>query len=119
MVIIRGVRYKWGVTIIHINNSGFAGYGKGPWGSGQEPYTAAVLPSDQCNLAHSMEGFGMHAERVAEPREIGPAIKRALDANAKKQPAYIEVICSLYPVWGVWAGMKPKGASRSQTPISA
>ena len=61
----------------------------------------------------------MHAERVTETGEIGPAIRRALDANARKQPAYIEVICSLYPVWGVWAGMKPKGASRSQTTVSA
>lgn len=113
------VRYGWGVTIIHINNSGFAGYGKGPWGAGQEPYTADVLPSDRCNLAKSMEGFGMYAERVTEPAEIGPAIKRALAANARRQPAYLEVISSLYPVWGVWAGMKPKGASRSQTAINA
>jgi acetolactate synthase-1/2/3 large subunit len=113
------VRYQWGVTIIHINNSGFSGYGKGPWGAGQEPYTADVLPSDLCNLTKSMEGFGMHSERVTQPSEIGPAIQRALDANAKKQPAYIEVISSLYPVWGVWAGMKPKGASRSQTTVTA
>jgi thiamine pyrophosphate-dependent acetolactate synthase large subunit-like protein len=113
------VRYNWGVTIIHINNSGFSGYGKGPWGAGQEPYTADVLSSDLCNLTKSMEGFGMHAERVTQPGEIGPAIRRALDANAKKQPAYIEVISSLYPVWGVWAGMSPKGASRSQTKINA
>jgi thiamine pyrophosphate-dependent acetolactate synthase large subunit-like protein len=113
------VRYKWGVTIIHINNSGFSGYGKGPWGAGQEPYTADVLSSNLCNLSKSMEGFGMHAERVTEPGEIGPAIRRALDANAAKRPAYIEVICSLYPVWGVWAGMSPKGASRSQTKINA
>jgi acetolactate synthase-1/2/3 large subunit len=113
------VRYRWGVTIIHINNSGFAGYGKGPWGAGQEPYTADVLSSDRCNLAKSMEGFGMHAERVTEPGEIAPAIRRALDANQDGVPAYIEVISSLYPVWGVWAGMSPKGASRSQTKINA
>ncbi len=113
------VRYQWGVTVIHINNSGFAGYGKGPWGAGQEPYTADVLSSGLCDLARSVEGLGMHAERVTEPSEIAPAIRRALDANAQKRPAYIEVICSLYPVWGVWAGMKPKGASRSQTPIKS
>lgn len=113
------VRYQWGVTIIHINNSGFAGYGKGPWGAGQEPYTADVLTSDRCHLAKSMESFGMHAQRVTEADEIGPAIRRALAANERKVPAYIEVICSLYPVWGVWAGMKPKGASRSQTAINA
>jgi len=113
------VRYKWGVTIIHINNSGFAGYGKGPWGAGQEPYTADVLSSNLCNLSKAMEGFGMHAQRVSEPAEIGPAIRRALEANERGVPAYIEVICSLYPVWGVWAGMSPKGASRSQTKTNA
>ena len=78
------VRYKWGVTIIHINNSGFAGYGKGPWGAGQEPYTADVLSSDLCNLSKSMEGSACMRERVTEPAEIGPAIRRALDANARR-----------------------------------
>ena len=33
------VRYKLGITIIHINNSGFAGYGPGFWGPGGDPHT--------------------------------------------------------------------------------
>jgi thiamine pyrophosphate-dependent acetolactate synthase large subunit-like protein len=56
----------------------------------------------------------MHAERVTEPSEIAPAIRRALDENAAKRPAFIEVICSQYPIWGIWTGIAPKGASRSQ-----
>jgi len=89
-------------------------YGKGPWGAGQEPYTCDLTPSDRCNTAKSVEAIGMHAERVTEPSEIAPAIRRALDENAAKRPVFIEVICCQYPVWGVWAGMAPKGASRSQ-----
>jgi acetolactate synthase-1/2/3 large subunit len=108
------IRYNLGVTVIHLNNNGYAGYGKGPWGAGQEPYTCDLTPSDRYNTAKSVEGIGMHAERVTEPRAIAPAIRRALAENAAKRPAFIEVICCQYPVWGVWAGMTPKGASRSQ-----
>jgi acetolactate synthase-1/2/3 large subunit len=108
------IRYNLGVTVIHLNNNGYAGYGKGPWGAGQEPYTCDLTPSDRYHSARSVEGIGMHAERVTEPGEIAPAIRRALDENAAKRPAFIEVICCQYPVWGVWAGMTPKGASRSQ-----
>ncbi|MCL5027205.1 MAG: thiamine pyrophosphate-binding protein [Chloroflexi bacterium] len=108
------LRYDIGITTIHINNSGFAGYGPGFWGSGQDPYTCDVTPYDKTNLARAVEGLGIHAERVTEPKEIIPALKRALDENDRKCPAYIEVICSQYPVWGTWAGMAPKGTSRSQ-----
>jgi thiamine pyrophosphate-dependent acetolactate synthase large subunit-like protein len=108
------VRYNLGLTVILLNNSGFAGYGKGPWGAGQEPYTCDLTPSDRCNLARAVEGIGMHAERINEPGEIASAIQRGLEENAANRPAFIEVICSQYPVWGVWAGMAPKGASRSQ-----
>ena len=34
--------------------------------------------------------------------KIIPALRRALDANAKRQPAYLEVICSQHPVYGGW-----------------
>jgi hypothetical protein len=47
---------------------------------------------------------GFHAEDVSEPSEVIPAIKRALDENAKGRPAYIEFICSHHPVHGGWVG---------------
>ena len=108
------VRYKLGFTMIHLNNAGYAGYGPGPWGAGQEPYTCDLSPADCCNTAKSVAGMGIHSERVTDPAEIDPALRRALAENAAKRPAFIEVVCSQYPVWGVWAGMAPKGASRSQ-----
>ena len=104
------VRYNLGITTIHINNGGFAGYGPGFWGPGQDPYTCKVSPAEVTNCAKAAEALGLYAERVADPREIVPALKRAFDENSRNRPAYLEFICSQYPVWGVWAGMKAKGA---------
>ena len=108
------LRNNLGLTTIHLNNSGYAGYGPGFWGPGENPYTFALTTSDKCNLAKAVQGIGIQAERVTEPSEIVPAIKRALDENAKKRPAFIEVITSQYPIWGTWVGLNPKGTTRSQ-----
>lgn len=96
------VRHKLGITIVHINNSAFAGYGQGFWGKGHSPYTWAVTPSTVMNMAKVAENMGMHAERVEKPDELVPAIKRALKANSAGKPAYIEVIASQYPVYPAW-----------------
>lgn len=106
------VRYKLGITIIHINNSGFAGYGPGFWGPGQDPHTCTVTSSDVTNMSKVATALGLYSERIEKPGEIIPALKRALDENAQDRPAYLEFICSQYPVWGIWAGLAPKGASR-------
>lgn len=108
------LRNNLGVTTIHLNNSGYAGYGPGFWGAGENPYTWELTSSEKSNLAKAVQGIGIYAERVTEPAEIVPAIKRALDENAKKRPAYIEVITSQYPIWGTWVGLNPKGTTRSQ-----
>lgn len=96
------VRHRFGITIIHINNSAFAGYGPGFWGPGHDPYTWAVTPSTVMNMAKVAEAMGMYAERVERPDEVTPAIKRALNANSSGEPAYIEIIASQYPVYGNW-----------------
>jgi thiamine pyrophosphate-dependent acetolactate synthase large subunit-like protein len=110
------LRYNLGITTIHLNNSGYAGYGPGFWGAGDMPYTCDLTPYDKCNLAKSVEGLGLYAERVTKPTEVAPAIRRALEENAKNRPAFLEIICSQYPVWGTWAGLIRKGAARSATP---
>ena len=48
--------------------------------------------------------LGFHTERVSAPAEVVPALRRALDVNASGRPAYIEFICSQYPVYGQWVG---------------
>jgi acetolactate synthase-1/2/3 large subunit len=96
------IRNEIGITTIHINNSGFSGYGPGFWGPGNAPYTAHVTPASVMNMAKAVEAMGEHAERVDDPDEVAPALKRALRENESGRPAYIEVICSQYPIAGLW-----------------
>ena len=95
-------RYGLGVTTIHINNGGFAGYGPGFWGPGHDPYTHEVSDHAKVCMASMARAQGYHAEDVTEPSEIIPALRRALEANAKRQPAFLEFICSQHPVYGGW-----------------
>ena len=97
------VRRKLGITIVHISNGGFAGYGPGFWGEGHDPYTHVVLGPDDVDMSKLIAELGLYTERVSEPSEIIPALERALAANESGQPSYIEFICSQYPVYGGWA----------------
>jgi acetolactate synthase-1/2/3 large subunit len=96
------VRNGLGVTTVHLNNSGFSGYGPGFWGTGHSPYTWEVTPSNIFKTATVVEGLGIHSERIEDPDEVAPAWKRALKLNASGKPAFIEVITSKYPVFGKW-----------------
>lgn len=96
------VRQQLGITVVHINNGGFSGYGPGFWGEGHDPYTHRVLGPDEVDMSAAIAKLGLSAERVREPSEIIPALERALGANESEQPAYIEFICSQYPVYGKW-----------------
>ena len=96
------VRNHIGVTTVHINNGGFAGYGPGFWGPGHDPYTCDVLDHSVADMSEAVKAIGYYAEDVTEPSEIIPALKRAFDENARGQPAYLEIICSQYPVYGHW-----------------
>lgn len=96
------VRHEIGVTTVHINNGGFAGYGPGFWGPGHDPYTCEVCGHSVADMSKAVEAMGYYAEDVIEPQEIIPALQRALQANEEGRPAYIEVLCSQYPVYGAW-----------------
>lgn len=96
------VREHVGVTTIHINNGGFAGYGPGFWGPGHDPYTCEVCAHDETDMSEAVRAMGYYAEDVTEPGEIIPALERALAENAHNRPAYLEIICSQYPVFGGW-----------------
>ena len=100
-------RYKIGITTIHINNGGYSGYGAGFWGAGHDPYTWQVSGHDKACMASMARAVGFHAEDVSAPSEIVPAIRRALDANAKGQPAFLEFLCSHHPVHGGWVRPGP------------
>ena len=98
------LREKLGVTVAHISNGGFAGYGPGFWGPGHDPFTHSVLGPDEVDMSKVIGALGFHSERVREPTEIIPALRRALAANASGRPAYIEFVCCQYPVYGQWVG---------------
>lgn len=96
------VRYEMGITLIHINNDGFGGYGPGFWGEGHSPYTYKLTSSKTQSTAKVANALGIKAERIEEPDEVASAIKRALKANETAKPYLLEIICSKYPVYGDW-----------------
>ena len=96
------VREKIGITVVHISNGGFSGYGPGFWGEGHDPYTHTVLGYNEVDMSKMIAELGIHTERVSEPSDIVPALNRALEANRNGVPSYIEFICSQYPVYGGW-----------------
>lgn len=97
------VRSGVGVTTIHISNGGFAGYGPGFWGEGHDPYTWQVLDTSAVSMFRAAEAMGYYAEEIREPADIAPALERAFAENSRGRPAYLEFVCSQYPVYGKWA----------------
>ncbi len=98
------LRQKLGITVAHVSNGGFAGYGPGFWGEGHDPYTHQVMSYDEIDSSKVVGHMGYHAERVTEPDEVEPALRRALAVNNAGQPAYIEFVCSQFPKYGGWVG---------------
>ena len=98
------LRQNLGITVAHISNGGFAGYGPGFWGPGHDPFTHSVLGPDDVDMSRVIGELGFHTERVSEPSEVVPALRRALEVNQSNKPAYIEFLCSQYPIYGEWVG---------------
>ena len=82
------VREKIPVLTILVNNSKLGGYEKRlPVAS--EKYNLNILSGNYSVIA---EGCGGYAERVEQPKDIIPAIKRAKEANDSGKPALLEII---------------------------
>lgn len=82
------VREKIPVLTILVNNSKLGGYEKRlPVAS--EKYNLNILSGNYSVIA---EGCGGYAERVEQPKDIIPAIKRAKAANDSGKPALLEII---------------------------
>ena len=97
------LREKLGITVVHISNGGFAGYGPGFWGPGHDPFTHRVLGPDEVDMSKVIGALGFHTERVSEPAEIIPALRRALEVNNVRSPGLYRV--HLLPV----PGLRPVG----------
>ena len=98
------LRQKIGITVVHVSNGGFAGYGPGFWGDGHDPFTHKVLGYHEVDMSKVIGEMGYHTERVTEASDVVLALQRAFSANESGQPAYIEFICSQFPVYGGWVG---------------
>ena len=82
------VRERIPILTILVNNSKLGGYGKRlPIAS--EKYNLNVISGNYSAIA---EGCGGYAERVEQPKDIIPAIKRAKEANDAGRPALLEII---------------------------
>ena len=71
-------------------------------GDGHDPYTYEVSDHEAIDMSAAIGQMGQYSERVTAPSEVAPALKRALAQNADGLPAYLEIICSKYPVYGGW-----------------
>ena len=71
-----------------------------PWVD--DPFTCDVSDHSVHDMSRAAEAMGYYAEDIIEPEDIIPALERAFQQNARRRPAYLEVICSQYPVFGEW-----------------
>jgi thiamine pyrophosphate-dependent acetolactate synthase large subunit-like protein len=73
------------------NNSGYAVYG--PRGRSRlPPAVRMVSPSSAISYAAVAEGLGCYSERIDEPDEVIPALKRGIHEVNAGRPALLEVI---------------------------
>jgi len=88
------VREKIPITTIILNNYGFGGYDK------YAPYSYHVSG----NYYKVAEGLGAYTEKIEEPDEVGPAIKRAIKANESGKAALLEIRTRMFPVYPSFPG---------------
>ena len=89
-------RHRIPILGVVLNNSQYSGYDL------TYPYTMHVTPSTTQSHARVVEALGAWGERVEEPDEIVPAIKRATKEMRSGRPALIEVITRPLPLFGGW-----------------
>jgi len=86
--IATAVRNQIGTLTIVLNNSCLGGYDKHIPIATQLYKTRFIWG----NYSKVAEGLGAYAERIEEPREIIPALRRALKVTGEGRPALLEII---------------------------
>ncbi|MFQ6027029.1 MAG: thiamine pyrophosphate-dependent enzyme, partial [Dehalococcoidia bacterium] len=89
MDIETAVREQIPVTTVVMNNSTMAIYPDSRMPVSVEKYRMKQLSGNFSELAHAL---GAYTERITDPQEIGPAIKRAEERNRSGQTALLEFI---------------------------
>ena len=88
-------RNKIGIITVILNNGAMGGYEKNiPIAA--EKYGSKFTTGDYARLADSL---GCHAETVAQPDQIAPALERAKQISAAGQPVVFEIITREEPVF--------------------
>jgi acetolactate synthase-1/2/3 large subunit len=81
-------RARLGILTVLLNNSAMSNYEEHiPLAT--ERFGAKYLSGDYARIA---EGLGAYAERVTEPEEIAPALRRGIDATRSGRPTLLEMI---------------------------
>ena len=55
-------------------------------------------------LSESFESRGIPSLILPGKELVVPALRRALEVNQSNRPAYIEFLCSQFPIYGDWVG---------------
>ena len=82
------IRANAPIISIVLNNGRMGGYDRN-MPAATERFDSNLLGGNYAKLAEAM---GLYGERVEEPSEVGPAIKRAMEANAAGQSALLEMM---------------------------
>jgi acetolactate synthase-1/2/3 large subunit len=82
------VRERIPILTVLLNNSAMGNYER-LIPKAVERYGTKYLSGDYCTVAR---GLGAHSERVEQPRDILPALERALSATRQGRPALVEFI---------------------------
>lgn len=90
-----GVRCSLPILTILLNNSRMGGYGH-HMPTASERYGANLLSGRYAEVAASL---GACSERVEQPGDVGPAIRRAIEATKNGRPAMLEMITKEEPVY--------------------
>jgi len=87
-------REKLPILSVVSNNSGYAVYSSRGRSALQDIDMKVVSPSSLISYARLAESLGAYGERVEEPDEVIPALKRGIKEVNAGRPALIEVITS-------------------------
>src|SRR5262249_21368932 len=89
------VRSELPILTVVLNNSRMGGYGH-HMPTASERYGANRLSGHYADLARAL---GAHAERITQPGDVVPAIRRGIQATKEGKTAVLEMITKEEPVY--------------------
>lgn len=87
-------REKIGTITVIMNNGAMGGYEK-HMPIAIEKYQSKYTTGEYAKMAESL---GAHSEKIINPADVGPAIRRAIKISADSQPVVLEIITREEPI---------------------